>query len=109
MDTGKENWGFSGLTYSERVAVDSTDDSSKYCNPGTLNATLASEKIILCFSKSDKVDMVNTSLTVAEAGGVGLILAQFHNDGLPSCDLIPCVKVDYEVGTEILSYIRTAR
>ncbi|XP_031259107.1 subtilisin-like protease SBT3.5 [Pistacia vera] len=109
MDTGKDNRGFTGLTYSERVALDSTDDSAKYCEPGTLNATLASGKIILCFSKSDSVDIVNTSLMVAEAGGVGLILAQFHNDGLSSCFSIPCVKVDYEVGTEILSYIRTAR
>ena len=45
---------------------------------------------------------------VKEAGGVGLVYAQFHEDGLGSCE-IPCVKVDYQVGTQILSYIRRSR
>lgn len=82
--------------------------SSKDCQPGSLNATLASGKIVLCFSKSDQQDIESAATTVKDAGGVGLIFAQFRDDGLSSCD-IPCISVDYEVGTQILSYIRRAR
>ncbi|KAL5551490.1 hypothetical protein UlMin_001666 [Ulmus minor] len=32
----------------------------------------------------------------------------FHDDGLESCG-IPCVKVDYEVATQIITYIRRTR
>jgi hypothetical protein len=53
--------------------------------------------------------MFSASGSVFQAGGVGLIYAQFHNDGIELCEWIPCVKVDYEVGTQILSYIRQAR
>lgn len=82
---------------------------SEDCQSGGLNATLAAGKIILCFAKSETQGMNSAASIVAEAGGVGLIFAQFHNNGLGSCDSIPCIKVDYEVGTEILSYIRRAR
>lgn len=83
--------------------------SSKDCEFGSLNATLAAGKIVLCFSNlNDQQDIASASSAVQEAGGVGVIFAQFHNDGLQSCD-IPCVRVDYEVGTQILTYIRRAR
>ncbi|PON37757.1 Subtilase [Parasponia andersonii] len=109
IDTRTHNHRFAGITYSERIAVDSTDASSKDCEFGSLNATLAAGKIVVCFSNlNDQQDIASASTAVKEAGGVGVILAQFHSDGLQSCD-IPCVKVDYEVGTQILSYIRRAR
>ncbi|CAB4280329.1 unnamed protein product [Prunus armeniaca] len=108
VDIEKHKHGFVGIIYSERIALDRTNDSAKDCQPGSLNATLASGKIVLCFSKSDQQDIESASNTVQEAGGVGLIFAQFPNDGLASCD-IPCIRVGYEVGTQILSYIRKAR
>ncbi|KAH9718845.1 subtilisin-like protease SBT3.8 [Citrus sinensis] len=79
------------------------------CRQGSLNATLAAGKIILCFSRPDTQDIQSAAISVTQAGGVGLIYAQFHTDGLDSCNLIPCIKVNYEVGTQILSYIRRAR
>lgn len=80
------------------------------CELGSLNATLAAGKIILCFSNSlSTQDIVSASESVIKAGGVGLIFAQYQHDGLDTCELIPCVKVDYEVGTQIISYIRKAR
>ncbi|XP_061373045.1 subtilisin-like protease SBT3.3 [Gastrolobium bilobum] len=109
IDTVKHNLGYVGLTYSERIALDQSDDLAKDCQSGSLNATMAAGKIVLCFSLSDQQDIVSASLTVKKAGGVGLIYAQFHEDGLGQCDLFPCIKVDYEVGTQILSYIRRAR
>uniref|UniRef100_A0A2N9ICN0 Inhibitor I9 domain-containing protein n=1 Tax=Fagus sylvatica TaxID=28930 RepID=A0A2N9ICN0_FAGSY len=107
--TGKHNHGFTGLTYSERIAVDPNDDSAKDCQPGSLNATMAAGKIVLCFSKSPQPGIALASDSVMDVGGVGIIFAQIHDDGLQSCDIIPCIKVDYEVGTQILSYIRKAR
>jgi hypothetical protein len=83
--------------------------SSKDCQPGSLNATKAAGKIILCFSKSHQQNIASASNSVLVAGGVGLIFAHFHDDGLLSCNIIPCIRVDYEVGTQILSYIRRAR
>lgn len=83
--------------------------SSKDCQLGSLNAAKAAGKIILCFSKSHQQDIVSASISVLEAGGVGLIFAHFKDDGLVSCNIIPCIRVDYEVGTQILSYIRRAR
>jgi hypothetical protein len=80
----------------------------KDCQPGSLNATLAAGKIILCLSESNTQDMFSASTSVFEAGAVGLIFVQFHLDGMELCK-IPCVKVDYEVGTQIVSYIRKAR
>ena len=53
--------------------------------------------------------MIFAAREVAEAGGVGLIYAQFPTSQLDSCDSIPCIKVNYEVGTQILTYIRKAR
>lgn len=108
-DTGNHIQKFTGLVYSERIEVDSTDDSAKDCQIGSLNATLAAGQIVLCFSISDKQDILSASTAVWVAGGKGLIFAQFDDNVLVSCILIPCVKVDYEVGTQILSYIRKAR
>lgn len=63
---------------------------------------------MLCFLTSDENDVFSVSRAVEEAGRVGLIYAQSRNDELASC-AISCVKVDYEIGTQILSYIRRAR
>ncbi|KAL5551488.1 hypothetical protein UlMin_001664 [Ulmus minor] len=108
IDSGKHDHVFAGLTYSEQIALDPTDGSAKDCQLGSLNPTLAKGKMVVCFSTSDQQDIISASLAVLEAGGVGIIFAQFHMDGLASCG-IPCVKVDYEVATQIITYIRRAR
>ena len=64
---------------------------------------MAAGKIVLCFSKSPQPGIALASDSVMDVGGVGIIFAQIHDD------VIPCIKVDYEVGTQILSYIRKAR
>ncbi|ESW03415.1 hypothetical protein PHAVU_011G012100 [Phaseolus vulgaris] len=109
IDTGKHNLESVGLTYSERIALDSSENLAKACQSGSLNATMAAGKIVLCFSVSDQQDIVSASLAVKEAGGVGLVYAQYHEDGLNQCGLFPCIKVDYETGTQILTYIRRSR
>ncbi|XP_031400281.1 subtilisin-like protease SBT3.6 isoform X2 [Punica granatum] len=103
--TGKDHRGFYVVTYSERIAVASAE---KGCGEGSLNKTLAAGKIVLCFKTSDEQDMVSASAAVSEAGGIGVIYAQSREDGSNPC-VIPCVKVDYGIGTQILTYIRRAR
>ncbi|XP_012470364.1 subtilisin-like protease SBT3.5 [Gossypium raimondii] len=109
VDTRMHNRGFTGITFSDRIALNDNDDSALGCKRGSLNATLAAGQIILCFSQSSTQNIFSAAISVAEAGGVGLIFAQYRSDGLESCHYIPCIKVDYEVGTQILSYIRKAR
>ncbi|XAR70117.1 Tripeptidyl-peptidase II [Bertholletia excelsa] len=109
LDIGKQSLGFTGLVYSERIALDSADDSAKDCRPGSLSATLAAGKVVLCFSRTYGQNVLSALRGVVKAGGVGLIYAQFRDNQLDPCDVIPCIRVDYEVGTKILSYIRKAR
>ncbi|XP_022737303.1 subtilisin-like protease SBT3.6 [Durio zibethinus] len=109
VDIGIHNHGFTSITFSDRIALNSSDDSALGCERGSLNATLAAGKIILCFSQSSTQNIFTAAISVLEAGGIGLIFAQYRSDGLDSCRYIPCIKVDYEVGTQILSYIRKAR
>ncbi|KAJ4721829.1 Subtilisin-like protease [Melia azedarach] len=108
MDSGKSNHRFTSLAYSELVAVDSPRVSASDCQEGSLNATLAAGKIILCFSATDAQDMGSAAVTVKNAGGIGLIFAQSYSDLLFPCGFILCIKVDFEVGTQILNYIRRA-
>ncbi|KAF9667067.1 hypothetical protein SADUNF_Sadunf16G0294300 [Salix dunnii] len=66
--------------------------ASTDCQPGSLNETLAAGKIILCLTKSDTQGMFSASRSVFQAGGGGLIFAQFHDDRTELCEWIPCVK-----------------
>ncbi|GMP35356.1 hypothetical protein CsSME_00007826 [Camellia sinensis var. sinensis] len=100
---------FTGLVYSERMASDSTDDSAKGCHLGSLNTTLAAGKFVLCFSLPNQQNMVSASRAVKNAGGTGLVYAQFDDNLLDSCDVIPCIRVDYEAATRNLTYIRKTR
>ncbi|XWS38126.1 hypothetical protein CRYUN_Cryun19dG0103500 [Craigia yunnanensis] len=78
----KEN-GFTGLTYPEGTGLDPT---------------------------SARVAIRSAAATVKEAGGIGLIIAKNPSDALIECsDGFPCIEVDYEIGTRILYYIRSAK
>jgi len=47
--------------------------------------------------------------TVKKARGVGVIFAQFLTKDIASSFDIPCVQVDYQVGTAILAYTTSMR
>ncbi|KAL6556917.1 hypothetical protein OROHE_006793 [Orobanche hederae] len=49
------------------------------------------------------------SSLVRSAGGVGVIVSKLPNEITSRCRNFPCAEVDYEVGTQILSYIRSTR
>ncbi|KAM7256007.1 hypothetical protein ACFE04_011748 [Oxalis oulophora] len=107
IDTGNRSPREVGITYSERIAVNPMDDSAKDCRPGSLNSTLAAGKIILCFGTSPYAQSIGSAaISVAKAGGVGIIYAQYIDNGLTECGKMPCIKVDFDVGSQILSYIR---
>ncbi|XP_010529409.1 PREDICTED: subtilisin-like protease SBT3.13 isoform X2 [Tarenaya hassleriana] len=64
-------------------------------------------KMALIFDTEDTKNLI----PLARLGGAsGLILAQMANDVLTQCPAdFPCIFVDYELGTDILFYIRSAR
>ncbi|XWS38122.1 hypothetical protein CRYUN_Cryun19dG0103200 [Craigia yunnanensis] len=70
------------------ILCDTFTSSSKRCEPGSLNATLAAGKIILSFSQSRTQNIIAAAISVLEAGGVGLFFAQYRSDGLESCPYI---------------------
>ncbi|XP_038979859.1 subtilisin-like protease SBT3.9 [Phoenix dactylifera] len=111
LNTRGYKGGFHELRYSEFVKKEKADaEYSRSCYIGTLNATLAKGKVILCFSSlAEDAYISEAAQSVSRAGGIGLIFAQTQDSELDPCDGVPCIKVNYEVGTQILSYIRQAK
>ncbi|GFS44537.1 subtilase 1.3 [Actinidia rufa] len=103
LDTGgKQKHRFTGLVYSERIALDPNDDSA-------LDFHVFSLSFILLPPHTYKQNTIYAAVAVHQAGGIGLIYVQYDNNLLESCDVFPCIRVDCELGTQILSYIRKAR
>ncbi|KAH7863512.1 hypothetical protein Vadar_018458 [Vaccinium darrowii] len=97
MFAGKEI-GFSGLMY----------PTSSVCESLSLGNTSVIGKVVLCFNRAASwVPATNASSIVKAAGGLGVIIARNPSSILAPCnDDFPCIVVDYELGTEILFYIR---
>ncbi|KAJ8450929.1 LOW QUALITY PROTEIN: hypothetical protein Cgig2_032554 [Carnegiea gigantea] len=83
-------------------------DGSMNCAPGSLDASLARGKVVLCFqSKTQRAWNVAVE-TVKKAKGLGLIFAQSPNKDVSFTSSFPVVLVDYTIGTYVLSYIDSA-
>lgn len=80
------------------------------CEDVRVNKALASGKVVLCFTSSvSRSAAARAALSVSQAGGLGVIVAKNRIGTLASCtDDFPCIEVDYEVGTQMLFYIRTS-
>ncbi|KAF3586645.1 hypothetical protein F2Q69_00027992 [Brassica cretica] len=108
MYTGPE-LGFTSLVYPEDPG-NSNDTFSGECESLNLNSnrTMAG-KIVLCFTTTRGYTTVSRAASfVKRAGGLGLIIARNPGYTLNPCkDDFPCVAVDYELGTDILFYIRS--
>ncbi|GAU42030.1 hypothetical protein TSUD_90640 [Trifolium subterraneum] len=76
---------------------------------GSLNATLAKGKAILCFQSRSQRSATTAVRTVMEVEGVGLIYAQFPTKDFDMSWDIPSVQVDFIAGTTILSYMEATR
>ncbi|KAL5831463.1 hypothetical protein ACOSQ3_016879 [Xanthoceras sorbifolium] len=106
--TGKEV-GVTGLVYPEAPGLD--PNAAGVCQSLFLNETKVAGKVVLCFtSLTRRVAITSAASVVQEAGGVGLIIAKNPSDAFSPCmGNFPCIEVDYEVGTQILFYIRSTR
>ncbi|XP_068645578.1 subtilisin-like protease SBT3.5 isoform X2 [Aristolochia californica] len=100
---------FYQIVYGEDIASANMDENKAGCDEGSLNSTLARGKVVLCFQSRIQRSVAVAIKTVHSAGGIGVVFAQF-----PAKDVIlsfrtPCVQVDFEVGTLILSYMEKTR
>ncbi|XP_062023220.1 subtilisin-like protease SBT3.9 isoform X3 [Rosa rugosa] len=107
MDVNK----FYPLVYGQDIAsVDADEDSAGSCESGTLNGTLANGKFVLCFQSRSQRSSTAAQKTVMSAGGAGLIFAQFPSKDVSlSSGSLPCVQIDFAIGTYILTYIGATR
>ncbi|CAA0263464.1 unnamed protein product [Arabidopsis thaliana] len=73
-------------------------------------AHIIEEKIVLCFTKSTSYStMIQAASDVVKLDGYGVIVARNPGHQLSPCFGFPCLAVDYELGTDILFYIRSTR
>ncbi|XP_004292430.1 PREDICTED: subtilisin-like protease-like [Fragaria vesca subsp. vesca] len=102
---------FYPLVYGQDIAsIDADEDSAGSCESGTLNGTLANGKFVLCFQSRSQRSSTAAMGTVLSAGGAGLIFAQFPSKDVSlSSGSLPCVQIDFAIGTYILTYIGTTR
>ncbi|KAL9296365.1 hypothetical protein ACSQ67_022261 [Phaseolus vulgaris] len=109
-EIGKDLSKFYPIVFGEDIAAsDADEESARGCNSGSLNATLAKGKAILCFQSRSQRSATVAIRTVTEAGGSGLIFAQFPTKDVDTSWSKPCVQVDFITGTTILSYIEATR
>ena len=82
---------------------------NRSCDSGSLNATLARGKVILCFESRSQRSNIVARRTVLNVKGVGLIFAQFPTKDVALSLDIPCIQVDFAIGTYLLTYMESTR
>ncbi|KAG6779562.1 hypothetical protein POTOM_015954 [Populus tomentosa] len=108
--TGKNGDTFHPIVYGEEIVADDSDeDSARSCDSGSLNATLARGKVILCFESRSQRSNTIARRTVLDVKGVGLIFAQSPTKDVTLSLDIPCIQVDFAIGTYLLTYMESSR
>ena len=79
------------------------------CDEGSLNATLVRGNVILCFQTRGQRSPIVAARTVSRAHGAGLIFAQFLTKDIAPVFDLPCIQLDFETGTSILTYMEHTR
>ncbi|XP_051137991.1 subtilisin-like protease SBT3.3 isoform X2 [Andrographis paniculata] len=80
------------------------------CEDLTENDTWVAGKVVLCFNKGDEVNAIQAANVVNGAGGLGFIAAIDNVDFYSTYYTdFPCILVSFDVGTQILNYIRSTR
>ncbi|XP_075488536.1 subtilisin-like protease SBT3.6 isoform X1 [Primulina tabacum] len=101
---------FYPIVYGEDIAATGADeDDARSCASGSLNATLAKGKVILCFESRSQRFVSTAESSVHEVEGVGIVFARFLTKEVSLCLEVPCAQVDFTIGTSILSYIASTR
>ncbi|XP_024170228.1 subtilisin-like protease SBT3.5 isoform X1 [Rosa chinensis] len=98
---------FTGLVYPENPGL--IPSLAGVCEALILNNTPVAGNVVLCFTSVARRTPVALAVSsVRAAGGVGVIVAKSPGDVLGPCSSdFPCIEVDYELGTQILFYIRS--
>ncbi|XP_038706055.1 subtilisin-like protease SBT3.9 isoform X1 [Tripterygium wilfordii] len=104
--TGKHVNQFYPIVYGQDIAASEEDeDAASNCDSGSLNAALARGKVIICFQSPSQKTAATAIRTVLRVQGAGLIFAQFPSKDVTISSYIPCVHVDFTIGTYLLSYM----
>jgi hypothetical protein len=86
------------------VASTSTTDDARLCRPGSLDAALAQDTIVVCDRGS--IPRVEKSAAVARAGGAAMVLANVRPDSVDSdFHAVPTVHVDVAAADAIKAYV----
>ncbi|XP_024989329.1 subtilisin-like protease SBT3.9 [Cynara cardunculus var. scolymus] len=103
--TGKDFHKFYPLVYGEDIVADDADeDDARSCEAGSLNASLATGAIVLCFQSLTRSLAASTARNVQEVGGVAIIFAQYPTKDVTLTFAIPCVQIDFSIGTSLVIY-----
>ncbi|XP_041012881.1 subtilisin-like protease SBT3.8 isoform X2 [Juglans microcarpa x Juglans regia] len=104
MFTGRGT-GFTNLVYPEVAEL----LTPRYCESLSPNDTWSAGHVVLCFTSGSNQSVVeDAAWSVKEIGCLGLIIAEKPKNSLYSCDdNFPCVRVSYDIGMQILNYIRS--
>ncbi|KAJ7965247.1 Subtilisin-like protease [Quillaja saponaria] len=103
MFTGQDT-GFTNLVYPEVSDL----LVPRYCQSLSPNDTWLDGNVVLCFVLEQAAE--DTAWSVREAGGLGLIVSKNPSKSLQPCPQdFPCAQVSYEIGMQILYYIRSTR
>lgn len=65
--------------------------------------------MIVCFQTRGQKSPVVAAKSVSSAHGAGLIFAQFLTKDIAPVFELPCVQVDFETGSSILTYVESAK
>ncbi|XP_059647607.1 subtilisin-like protease SBT3.9 [Cornus florida] len=105
---GKNVNTFYPIVYGEDIALSGAEEDSASCDTGSLNATLAQGKVVLCFQSVTQRSAATAADTVVDVQGVGVIFAQIPTKDVELILDVPCVQVDFTIGTYLLTYLATS-
>ncbi|KAJ8632447.1 hypothetical protein MRB53_025783 [Persea americana] len=103
MFTDHKETGFKGLVCPKQGGFDRTGTCT--CDTLLTDDSTLRGKVVLCFAIGSFFDITDV---VKASGGVGVIIATYPNF-IGACDDLPCIEVDYDVGAQLLSYVRSSR
>ncbi|KAL5973728.1 hypothetical protein ACLOJK_030384 [Asimina triloba] len=108
MFTGRKQVGFTGFV-SPSSQFESIDPIASMCSSLNPENHTLTGKVVLCFDKLVNQHADDAVEVVKAAGGVGLIFARNPGQPIASCENLPCVEVDFEIGKQLHFYIRSSR
>lgn len=82
---------------------------NRSCDSGSLNGTLAKGKVVLCFQSRSQRSATVAAGTVLSVKGAGIIFAKAPTKDVSVSWSLPCVQVDFTIGTYLLTYMEATR